>query len=182
MKTLILTLLLALPLHAEELIWLPNPPTDQVERYDVEKLTDDGVQLLGATVGTNFPLGTLGVGVHTFQVKAVNAWGVSQPSLPASLTNAVVNPPGEVILTSGAVLTWSHTGDFRVFRIRVLPPGEKEWTLLATTTVNTYPVALPPAAYQFQVSASNAWDEAWSATYQSPPAVLAPGQVRPLAK
>jgi len=161
---------------AETLVWNHSAVATH---YTVYQILPGATNLLGPTATNAFNLGQLPVGIHTFTVRAWNQWGVpSSFAIPVSDTNAPALPPGGVTLASGALLTWEHSGDAQIFRIIVLPPGSTNWTLLSTTTVNTLKIELPPAPYQFRVSASNAWDEAWSEPYQAPPAAVAPGGLR----
>lgn len=71
------------------LAWDPNPPAEQVTRYQVL----EGTRVLWEGAKTEATV-DLAPGVHTLTAKACNTWGCSDPSAPVSTPGLATTPKG----------------------------------------------------------------------------------------
>ena len=101
--TLLALLLFAVSAHASTvtLAWDPNPAAEQVTGYSVYQ---DGVKVWSGPA-TTATVANVAPGPHSFTATAVNLWGESPQSLPATTPPGPSAPKGVAITVTVTVTT-----------------------------------------------------------------------------
>lgn len=144
------------------LAWAPNPPSQNVTKYDVLASTNGGpYTVLASTTETSFIIPSMPNGSYGFQVRAVNMGGTSSACSPVttpSLPGAVETPLLSVTNGNDLTLSWNpKPADQWVTSYKVwMSTNSGEYAEVAEVagTAKAFP-GMPPGQYSFKVQAIN---------------------------